>query len=503
MKPNNHFSIDQCNISERNHQVSQKQEIYQNSKEVLVWLGPDTNEGQAEAAIQSIVRISDFLCDVLSFSISDCCSRENLYREVIYENRHKLPLPGQSDFNIEVPWKSLIWFFSNPYFTRVWVLEELNANEKRAVHCGHETVAWERVELVAGYIILEPAVSSRLGFTNTHCWWAATLTTERIGKSKNWLCMLYLASNFSCSDGRDMIYGLRGLLKSSDSTSLLEPDYNKTLTEVYRDSVEAAFLNFDNADVLLYVNGLESPSWIPRWDKPMLFRNPFRFGNPVPWRPAGDVRPVWAIDKALNILSVSGFVVDTIESAESYNQVYFSNALIDSEGQRSSLKQKWQRILESMQDNHSTLPLSYSHLSAVAMSFSFGLDENSNVADERRVTQNFIGYLNIILDDESFAKFIPPELANESMHADGSAFGKPVWGFEYPESSFIITKKGLVGCSVSLASVGDIVCIISGCAYPLILRYEKEFFRMVGYAYVHQVMRGEMQNYEQRTFQIV
>lgn len=482
--------------------MSQKQEIYQKSKEVLVWLGSDTNEGQAEEAIQSIVRISDFLCDMLGCSISECRSRENLYREVIYENRHKLPLPDQSDFNIDVSWKSLIWFYSNAYFTRVWVLEELNANEKRKVHCGHETVPWERVELVAGYIILEPAFSSKFGFTNTHCWWAATLTTERMGKSKNWLCMLYLASNFSCLDGRDMIYRLRGLMRYSDPTSLLEPDYNKTLIEVYRDSVEAAFLNFANADVLLYLTGLESPSWIPRWDKPMLFRNPFRFGNAVPWCPAGDAKTVWSIDKALNILSVSGFVVDWIRSAESYNQVYFSNATIDSDGQRSFLKQKWQRILDSMLENQSR-PLSYSRLSAAAMSFSFGLDENSDVADERRVTQNFITYLKIVLDDESFAQFIPPELAKESIHGDGSAFGKPVWDFKYPESSFIIAENGFVGCSVSLARVGDIVCIISGCAYPLVLRQEKDLFRIVGYSYVHHVMRGEMQDCKQRTFKIV
>ena len=55
--------------------------------------------------------------------------------------------------------------------------------------------------------------------------------------------MLYLASNFSSLDPRDMIYGLHGILQYTDTTTLLKPDYSKSLLEVYRDSVEAAFLN--------------------------------------------------------------------------------------------------------------------------------------------------------------------------------------------------------------------------------------------------------------------
>ena len=77
--------------------------------------------------------------------------------------------------------------------------------------------------------------------------------------------MLYLASNFSSLDPRDMIYGLHGILQYTDTTTLLKPDYSKSLLEVYRDSVEAAFLNFRNVDVLLYVTGNERSSWIPRW----------------------------------------------------------------------------------------------------------------------------------------------------------------------------------------------------------------------------------------------
>lgn len=135
------------------------------------------------------------------------------------------------------------------------------------LYCGHETVKWEQVDPVAGYMIIETAFSKRFGFTSAYCWYAAFMTTERIRQPKNWLFMLYLASNFSATDPRDMIYGLRGLMNFSDRAKLLDADYSKSIVNVYRDSVEAVFVNFQNTDVLLYVTGRENPSWIPSWSK--------------------------------------------------------------------------------------------------------------------------------------------------------------------------------------------------------------------------------------------
>jgi hypothetical protein len=62
-------------------------------------------------------------------------------------------------------------------------------------------------------------------------------------------------------------------MKLPKDSCTLDPDYSKSTLEVYRDSVEAALVNFEKADVLLYITVEEEPSWIPRWNIPMLFRN--------------------------------------------------------------------------------------------------------------------------------------------------------------------------------------------------------------------------------------
>jgi hypothetical protein len=110
--------------------------------------------------------------------------------------------------------------------------------------------------------------------------------------------MLYLASNFACTDLRDQIFGLRGLMKTTIGGELLRPDYTKSTLEVYRDSVEAALMDFQNTDVLNYTPATHmSCSWIPEWNAPILFRNPFRFGKALPWKPAGATKAVWKINR--------------------------------------------------------------------------------------------------------------------------------------------------------------------------------------------------------------
>ena len=56
-------------------------------------------------------------------------------------------------------------------------------------------------------------------------------------------------------DARDTIYGFRGLMKLPKDGHMLDPDYSKSTLGLYRDSFDAALVNFEKADVLLYITG--------------------------------------------------------------------------------------------------------------------------------------------------------------------------------------------------------------------------------------------------------
>ncbi|KAH7329919.1 hypothetical protein BKA65DRAFT_508041 [Rhexocercosporidium sp. MPI-PUGE-AT-0058] len=105
---------------------------------------------------------------------------------------------------------------------------------------------------------------------------------------------------------------------------------------------------------MLYLtsNFSSTPSWLPRWDRPMLFRNPFRFGKALPWKPAEGRKSVWSIDKIQNVLSLAGFIVDHIKYATSYDESIFSNSTIQCEKGREDLTHVWQRILTTIGKSH-------------------------------------------------------------------------------------------------------------------------------------------------------
>ncbi|KAI3583907.1 hypothetical protein IWW34DRAFT_729130 [Fusarium oxysporum f. sp. albedinis] len=104
---------------------------------------------------------------MLGISANGLSARGNVYHEVVYQNRSLIPLPNEIKAVTKDMWKCLAWLYSHTYFTRVWVIQEINANQSRLVHCGHLTIEWDQVELVAGYIIMEPAFSKAYGFTDT------------------------------------------------------------------------------------------------------------------------------------------------------------------------------------------------------------------------------------------------------------------------------------------------------------------------------------------------
>jgi hypothetical protein len=93
---------------------------------------------------------------------------------------------------------------------------------------------------------------------------------------------------------------------------------------------------------------------------------------------------------------------------------------------RKILKEVWQRILKTMRNSQLHVPFSADELTAAATSFSFGLDEKSDPANEHLLVQRFVVYLKIVLDEELYNTNIPAGVSEDSKNADGQLFGKLV-----------------------------------------------------------------------------
>lgn len=154
------------------------------------------------------------------------------------------------------------------------------------------------------------------------------------------------------------------------------------------------------------------------------------------------------------------------------------------------------------------LPLAKPFLAAVAVSLSFGLNHKINPYEQMELLQSFVAYLAMVFRDEPaiLKTYIPSKLLEESKTADGRAFGKPVWDFQYPDSSIFVTRNKYVGCAISTTQQGDEVFVALGSTYPMILRPDNadglKRYLIRGFAYVNGVMNGECAKSSCETFLI-
>ncbi|KAJ4151618.1 hypothetical protein LMH87_012308 [Akanthomyces muscarius] len=227
----------------------------------------------------------------------------------------------------------------------------------------------------------------------------------------------------------------------------------------------------------------------------MLLRNPVRFGSPMPWRPAGDFEAHWAVDRENFNLSLKGSFLGGVRSASTYRETVFRGGPPASGELDLDLASTWQKILclvAESQDNG--FPLSEDTLTACATSLCYGQDEACKPAEEAKLARNFVAYLKSVLGVEDSAKYTGSSFSGPDEQGDGTVFGKPVWDFEYPESSFFVMHDRSMGCCIAPVAPGDGVFVPLGCTYPLVLRPDGERgFRVRGYCFVHGAMHGERQ----------
>jgi hypothetical protein len=234
-------------------------------------------------------------------------------------------------------WDALEKFFSRPWWSRVWVIQELFLAREAKLYCGRLIVQWNAIAALCmlltrnqptmSYAVKQPgaidtarrAISSMdmaMGMQGI----ALMVQTDR---PLSLLGLLDFTRGRTASDPRDHVYGIVGLLRKECT---IAPDYELSLPETY---TRAAILHMKESrtmDVLSYVfhrvqppdRILLLPSWVPDW---RYSRRMISFG--VVGQPRRDSFYTASADresplpfifsKNLRELQVAGFVVATIE----------------------------------------------------------------------------------------------------------------------------------------------------------------------------------------------
>lgn len=119
--------IDQSNDAEKSVQIPLMSEVYKQAQQVLVWLGDCTKaEGNAFLAIKPITRILD----------TNPTAPRLIHND---DDLASLGLPPSSS----PIWRNISKILARPWFTRLWVMQEVALARRVVVLYGTGTILWE------------------------------------------------------------------------------------------------------------------------------------------------------------------------------------------------------------------------------------------------------------------------------------------------------------------------------------------------------------------------
>ena len=317
--------IDQSNLNERSQQVAMMGDVYSTATEVLIWIA--TDNGKVKQTIATIERVVN-RCgkDNKQFSTKqeDPYDEETKeftvvqYGDAIEPRRVKRPhLTDEQELLLNN-------IYSARWFTRLWIVQEVLLAKKTTCYYGACSISLWKILFTAvwlqhgRYLPQKDAVRGIAAATRLYYLNLASYSGD------NHLSVLSVAPDMDCSDPKDKVFALLGLLRSKERPTPgpfadIKPDYKKSLSEVYRDATRATFVETQSLELLRLIgldghgsdfnlNDVDFPSWVPRYDVRHYTEN-FPLFEPIL---QFDQVTISSGCKNPNILAVRGIIIDQV-----------------------------------------------------------------------------------------------------------------------------------------------------------------------------------------------
>lgn len=233
--------IDQNCISERNHQLSLMRSIYSSASRVTIDLG---SEFDGSAAFM--------------YWISDLHAPSDYAAQFVQPSR-----------------ETIRNFFTRPWFRRVWVLQEAMLAREIVAICGDQEVSWEAFKTFKNYDQGKTVRPLPYVLKDSASKWIENVEMDEEKISRRLFNCLRESRGCEATDPRDKVYALLPLLMGNFLSQgkykpLVEPDYSRTMTQIYTD-LACKFLNTPGIGLGLLravfpsSNTSDLPSWVPDW----------------------------------------------------------------------------------------------------------------------------------------------------------------------------------------------------------------------------------------------
>ncbi|KAK2011798.1 hypothetical protein LZ32DRAFT_629248 [Colletotrichum eremochloae] len=208
------------------HQMGQMGGIYSGAEHVLIWLGPSSYETKI---------LMGFL--------------KTLHRETS-DNKDQKRAPAQDSTTSDraalfrLQRDGLVSLFEEPWFTRVWNVQEVFNARAASVCCGRRSVPAHMLATAATLIGVDPGPQRKAVLDLM-----PNPSTRRPLKKKSLQDLLWRFRGSRATDPRDMVYAMLGVasdIPEGDPRGLLQPDYSKSETELVRDLQRFLFSDMEH-----------------------------------------------------------------------------------------------------------------------------------------------------------------------------------------------------------------------------------------------------------------
>ncbi|KAF4637235.1 hypothetical protein G7Y89_g851 [Cudoniella acicularis] len=478
--------INQENIPERNIQTAGMRRIYQNAESVAVWLGIEYKG--SELALELARELNLLQRDEIIDLIKDPARTEHL--------------------------EALVLLFRRQYWWRIWVIQEVSCAKDATVYCGLEAISWAELDNLSD-ILREHEIHLRDLFYRSPSY-VRTLThggprglqVSRFSPKLSAPPLLELLLSHKgkkSTDPKDKVYALVGI--SSSRGTFGDIDYSRSLKDIYTHTARHIISSSHRLDIICvkqHDNGPSSlPSWAPDWTRP-----PQKYGvlpvglhhHEPEFQADGNTIAEYKFSSGGDVLEVAGIAIDTITSV---GMDFKQKGAHKNVGPALHVFHDWWNLFSASFGDCESLPAQASFGQAISCGH-WMFEDISVYAEKLKAIFDLSG--NVLAEEDVLHLDMPEygslagsvtSLLEENEEPEEDLGDKQQLSVIINASltmnrrRFFVSRAGSIGLAPSNAAVGDLICVLLGCRYPVILREVDGHHLLVGEAYVNDFMNGE------------
>ena len=448
--------INQNDLIERRDQIQKMKQIYGQAAQVLVWLGPASEDSARAMDVIEYMTNADTSDDWIAKSMLD---------------------PAQ-----QPTWHAIARLFARPFWRRVWVRQEIAMAKEIMVMCGTRKVKWPTMVLACDSLykerdILEP-ISQGISKYTSGFHQVLFIETMREYLAENdaidFEHMLFHNRACESTDARDRVYATLGLV--SDTVPGVQPDYLLSKEQVYTTAVCAQITQRKSLNILsgcqYSIQAANLPSWVPDFEndiKAPLLRS--REGYESLYNAGGGIPLKFNIiyDNAHYVLLAQGIAWDVVLEVGPECNSQLTPAIYKTMTSWNQLAQRTLKSSGPFSPGTSRYEIFWRTL--IADQDIFGNRAEIDTAPEE-------GHRSFLLGSEQVKQSIP-DLSAEGWYNEErfSIFSDRLTEVAEGRSLFS-TRRGHIGMGCD-ALPGDLVCILFGADLPFLLRRHQDGYVIV------------------------